>query len=285
MPVVGNIYILIANKKALPYLPKGADINNLTWEQFAGWAINMKKVNGYGRTVLSGVSQNSFIYQFGSCALSYGARFPEINSPGAKKAWRIFEKIAKANAFIPNIRIVGDCSTVMQTQQAWLSVLNNTKACEVYALDPDSYVLASMPKGSVGCGAIVGFVGVGAMKSSKNLKTIFRILKYFLNPKVQIEIARGTGGFFPANLKALKYLDTKNPQDIVIKKAVEELNSNIIVANVPSQNYVNWKVVKQLFDNIFQNAILSKKELTDDMLKAAAKELELLKKSKHTRYD
>ena len=278
MPIIGNIYILIANKKALPYLPEGADINNLTWEQFADWAINMKQVNGYGRTVLSGASQNSFIYQFGSCALSYGAGFPEIDSEGAKKAWDIFVKIAQANAFVPNIRIVGDCTTVMQTHQAWLSVLNNTKACEVYEQDPDSYVLASMPKGSMGRGAIVGFNGMAVMKNSNNLKMALEILEYFADPKVQIEVARGTGGFFPAELGALKYLGTEKHQDAVIRKAITELRSNIIISNVPKQKYLKWEAVKQLFDNIFRNVILSKRKLTDDILNAEAKELELLKR-------
>ncbi len=278
MPIIGNIYIVIANKKALPYLPKGADINNLTWDQFADWAINMKSVNGYGRTVLSGVSLNSFIYQFGACALSYGAKFPEIDSEGAKKAWKIFEKIANANAFVPNIRIVSDCSTVMLTHQAWLSILNNAKACEVYAGDPDSYVLASMPTGSAGRGSIVGFSGMGVMKNSKNMKLALKILEYFSKPKVQIEVARETGGFFPASKDALKYLDAKRPEDVVIRKAIQELNSNIIMTSVPSQNYVKWEAVKQLFDNIFQNIILPRKKLTDIRLAEAEKELELLKK-------
>ena len=278
MPIIGNIYILIANKKALPYLPKGADINNLTWDQFADWAINMKSVNGYGRTVLSGVSLNSFIYQFGACALSFGAKFPEIDSEGAKKAWKIFEKIANANAFVPNIRIVSDCTTVMQTHQAWLSILNNTKAGEVYTGDPDSYVLASMPRGSAGRASIVGFSGMGVMKNSKNMKLALKVLKYFSEPKLQIKVARETGGFFPASSDALKYLDTKKPEDVVIKKAVQELNSNIILMSVPSQNYLKWEAVKQLFDNIFQNIILSRKKLTNIRLEEAEKELKLLEK-------
>ena len=179
MPIIGNIYVMIINKKALPYLPKGADINNLTWDQFVEWSINMKKFNGYGRTVLSGVSQNSFIYQFGSCALSYGGSFPDIDSEGARKAWKIFEKIAAANAFVPNIRIVGDCTDVLQTHQAWLSVINSTRACEVYTMDPDSFIIASMPKGDMGRGAILGFSGMAVMKSSKNLETALKILEYF----------------------------------------------------------------------------------------------------------
>ena len=39
-------YVMCANKKALPYLPKGADINSLTWGQFAQWATNLQKKFG-----------------------------------------------------------------------------------------------------------------------------------------------------------------------------------------------------------------------------------------------
>ena len=52
IPIAADVYLLIANKKALPFLPKGADINNLTWDQFVQWAINMKEKTGRGKLAL-----------------------------------------------------------------------------------------------------------------------------------------------------------------------------------------------------------------------------------------
>ena len=37
---------MCANKKALPYLPKGANLQSLTWGQFAQWAANLQKKFG-----------------------------------------------------------------------------------------------------------------------------------------------------------------------------------------------------------------------------------------------
>jgi len=39
-------YIMVANKKALSYLPGGADLNALSYDQFAGWAGTIEKKTG-----------------------------------------------------------------------------------------------------------------------------------------------------------------------------------------------------------------------------------------------
>ncbi|MGB7389534.1 hypothetical protein, partial [Marinomonas sp.] len=46
IPWMQATYIMAANKKALPYLPKGANINALTYDQLAQWAINLTKATG-----------------------------------------------------------------------------------------------------------------------------------------------------------------------------------------------------------------------------------------------
>ena len=46
IPWMQATYIMVANKKALPYLPAGADINALTYAQLATWAGNVQKATG-----------------------------------------------------------------------------------------------------------------------------------------------------------------------------------------------------------------------------------------------
>ncbi len=278
LPIAGNVYLLIANKKALKYLPKGAKIDELTWDQFADWALNIKKGTGFGRTVVCGVPLKSFIYQFGTCALSYGAEFPEINSEGAKKAWTIFEKLSQADAFIPNIREIADCSLPMIRGEAWLSILNNTKVGEVFETNETKFVVAKMPKGPKGRGIIVGFSGMALIKNSQNQKTALGIIKYLTKPDIQVQLARGTGGFVPAVEAALKFLDVNDPQDIVIRKAIHELKGNVVASGVPGSKYKDWGAVKMVFDNIFERVLLRKEKLTDKMLDEAAEKIKELRK-------
>ena len=39
-------YIMVANKAALPYLPRGADINALSYDQLAAWAGTVEQKTG-----------------------------------------------------------------------------------------------------------------------------------------------------------------------------------------------------------------------------------------------
>ena len=76
MPVVSDVYILLANKKALKYLPKGADVNKLTWEQFVQWSHNMRKGEGVGRNS-SFCSPFQFIYLSVRCDRTFlWCKFP-----------------------------------------------------------------------------------------------------------------------------------------------------------------------------------------------------------------
>ena len=49
LPVGADVYLLLANNKALPYFPDGADIDYLTWEQYAEWANAIAEGEGEGK--------------------------------------------------------------------------------------------------------------------------------------------------------------------------------------------------------------------------------------------
>ena len=46
LPVGADVYLLLANNKALPYLPAGTDIDAITWEQYAQWDVNIAARGG-----------------------------------------------------------------------------------------------------------------------------------------------------------------------------------------------------------------------------------------------
>ncbi len=278
IPICGNVYLLFADKKALKYLPQGCTIDTLTWDDFADWAINIKKGTGYGRTVVSGEPLKSFIYQFGCSALSYGAGFPNVDSEGSRKAWGIWERIAQGDAFIPNIREISDCSIPMIRGEAWLTILNNTKVGEAFETNETRYIIGKMPSGTKGRGAIVGFSGIGLIKGAQNQDYALKVLKHFTDPTIQVKLARGTGGFVPAEEAALKYLDANDPQDIVIRKAMHEMKGNVVISGVPAFKFKDWGAVKMIFDEIFENVILKKKKLTDEIFKNYAEKLNKLRK-------
>src|SRR6266446_9835843 len=46
IPWMQASYIMVANKEALPYLPAGADINALSYDEFAAWAGTIQQKTG-----------------------------------------------------------------------------------------------------------------------------------------------------------------------------------------------------------------------------------------------
>ncbi len=275
VPIAADVYLLMANKKALPYLPKGKKIDNLTWEDFAQWAVNIKKGTGFGRAVVTGVQDKNFIYQFGSCALSYGAGFPDINSKGAVEAWKIFEKMH--DAFIPSVRNIDDCSLPMKRQEAWLTVMINARVSDVYTSNPTRYVVAPMPKGPKGRGMIAAANGVGILRGAKQQKLAQEFVEYITRPEILVKIAKGPGGFVPPMNEAISHLGG-DAQDMVIRKAIKELEEDSVISGVPGGKYQSWGAVKEVFDNIFTEYVLKGKKITQEVLDKAAEKIKKLEK-------
>ena len=275
IPVGADVYLIIANKKALKYLPSGANLENLTWEEFAKWSNAIAKGEGEGKTVVTGIPMKSFIYQFGAITLSYGATFPDINTPEAIEAWKIL--VSMKDDFIPAVLNVDNCVAPMKRQEAWLSWIHNARAGQVYSSNPANFVVAPVPEGPAGIGSIAGVSGYGILKNAPNKEMAIKFLEYITRPDIQLKIGKGTGGFIPPVEEALNYLGD-DPEDEVIAKAVMVLKKGR-VSGVPGGDYQDWGAVKKVFDDVFVEMILNGDGTVDKaLLNEAQAKLDALRK-------
>ena len=273
LPVGADVYLLLAHENAMAYLPDGFDIDALTWEQYAEWANAIADGEGEGKVCITGVPANSWIYQYGGSALSYGAGFPDINSPEAAEAWGIWASMG--DAFVPSVQSVSTCVDPMMREEAWLTVFHNARAGQVYSSNETMYTLAPAPSGPTGIGSIAGVSGYGVMKGSENYDLAIQFLEYLTRPDIQVKIAKGTGGFIPPVEEAIDFLGDE-AIDEVINKAVLVLN-NGVVSGVPASNYQDWGAVKQVFDDVFVDMVLNGDGTVDQArLDAAAEALTAL---------
>ncbi|MCG2769021.1 MAG: extracellular solute-binding protein [Anaerolineae bacterium] len=275
IPVGADVYLLLANNKALPYLPAGVDIQNITWEEYAAWSNAIAEGEGEGKTVITGIPMKSWVYQFGGSALSYGAGFPDINSPEAVKAWEIWASMG--DAFIPTVLNVDNCVDPMMREEAWLTVFHCARAGQVYASNETQFTLAPAPKGPTGIGSIAGVSGYAILKGAPNYDLAVSFLEYITRPDNQVKIAKGTGGFIPPVQEAIDYVGNE-AIDEVISKAVVVLEQGV-VSGVPGYLYQDWGAVKQVYDDIFVDMILNGDGTVDlAMLDAAQAKLDALLK-------
>jgi multiple sugar transport system substrate-binding protein len=204
---------------------------------------------------------------FGGSALSYGAGFPDANSEGAMEAWKVWEKIGKADGFVPSVLNINSCVDPMMREESWLTVFHNARAGQVYASNETQFTLAPAPTGPVGTGSIAGVSGYGIMKGTANHDLAVAFLEYLTRPDIQVKISKGTGGFIPPVQEAMDFLGDE-AIDEVINKAVLVLE-NGVVSGVPASNYQDWGAVKACFDDVFEDTILAGADVTQERLDEA----------------
>lgn len=285
VPISADVYLTIANNKALDYLPAGADIDSLTYDQYADWAVAIAAGEGEGKVCMTGIPMKMWIYQFGTSALAYGLNaagsaepaFPNLNSESSAEAWAIWAKIGAADGFIPTILAVDNCTEFLMREEAWLSVTHNARVGQVYASNETQFTVGPAPMGDYMIGSIAGAHGLGIVKGSANAEAAALLLEYMTRPDVQVKLNKGTGGFLPVVAEAIGFLGD-DPTDEIIRKALivlENANSSFL----PVSDFQDWGAVKKLFDDVFVDMILDGDGTVDQaLLDAKQAELDALRK-------
>ncbi len=273
-PVGGDVYLLLANNKAMKYLPAGVDVQDITWEQYIDWAVAIAEGEGEGKCAVTGVPMKSLVYMYGGMFLSYGGEFPVINSPGALEGWKLLTKMH--NAYSPTVMTYDNVTAPMKSGETWLTVAHMARTGEAYRSNPSNYVIAKAPKGPKGIGSIAGVSGFGVPVGAEHRDLALKFIEFMTRPEIAVKVARGTGGFLPPIDEAIAVLGN-SPVDEVIKKGVMVLQTGV-VSGVPGSAYTSWGAVKQVYDDVFADMIIGTGVYDKAILDAAQAKLEALKK-------
>lgn len=274
LPIGADVYLTCANNEALAYLPSGADVQDLTWEELVNWANAIAEGEGEGKFGWTGVPQKMLVYQFGSMVLAYGGGFPDIGSPEAMEAWDQFVKMN--GTFAPAVKTYDNVTAPMKRGEVWLTVTHNGRVGAIYESNPTQFTVAAAPKGPAGIGSIAGTSGLGMMEGTVKEELATAFLEYMTRPEVMLDTMKGTGGFIPPIDECLDLLGD-GVKDEIIAKSIGVLQDGVVYF-VPAADYTDWGAVKLVFDNAFYNLVLDKGEIDKAYIAGAAREIESLKK-------
>lgn len=264
VPVTFDVYITIANKKALKYLPSGLTeqdvIDGITWEQYAAWAKAIAAGEGVGKTMMpANMTSSQLLYPMGGLGMAYGAKFPEFNSPGFKQAMGIIADMASGNAFYPEQNQYTAPTDPLKSGAVWLTFAHMGPAGVAYNASPNDYIIGAAPKGSKGAGSTAGAWCYGIQKGTKNKELAEKFISYVIDPKVDYELATELGG----QLSPIKEVGDMLGSDDVIMTAGFKMLDTTIVSGVPSTDFTDWNAVKLLYGDLF-NKILKDKKVPED---------------------
>jgi len=196
IPWMQATYIMVANKQALKYLPKGANIQALTYAQLLQWAKNMKNQTGQARFGMP-VGTNGLINRFlqGYLVPSFsGGVVTTFRSQGAISGWNYMKQLWQyTHPQSLSYNFMQDPLLSGEVWVAWDHVARLGTALKTHGSD---FVAFPAPKGPKGRGYMPVLAGLAIPKTAPNPSGAKQLIKWMNSVPVQARTL-GSVGFFP----------------------------------------------------------------------------------------
>jgi multiple sugar transport system substrate-binding protein len=196
VPWMQATYIMVANKQALPHLPQGADINQLTYAQLAEWGANIGKATGERKLGFPGGPKGLMYRLFqGSLYPAYTAGVVRtFKSAEAETMWADFKTIWKSTN--PRSTSFDFMQEPLLAGDVWVAFDHVARVIDALRQKPDEFVAFPAPTGPKGLGYMPVVAGVAIPKGTPDRSSAVKLIEYLTQPEVQVTTLRETA-FFP----------------------------------------------------------------------------------------
>jgi multiple sugar transport system substrate-binding protein len=196
VPWMQATYLMVANKQALQYLPKGADINAITYDQLAAWGKAMKAATGQPKLGFP-AGPKGLMHRFfqGYLLPSYtGAAITEFKSAEAEKMWASFKEMW--TSVTPASAGYGFMQEPLLTGEVWVAWDHIARLKDALDQKPNDFVVFPVPAGPKGRAHMPVIAGLGVLKTSNSVDEAKKLIAYMSKPATQVGMMKATG-FFP----------------------------------------------------------------------------------------
>jgi multiple sugar transport system substrate-binding protein len=196
LPWMQASYIMAANKKALPFLPAGADIDALTYDQLIEWTANVEAETG----------QKKFGFPAGPKGLKHrffqGYLYPSytngvvrtFKSDAAVTAWEKFKELWSHTN--PGSTNYGFLQEQLLSDEVWIAFDHSSRLATAFNERPDDFVAFPAPAGPTGRGFMPVIAGIAIPKTAPDMEASKALVAYMMKPETQVATLRATN-FFP----------------------------------------------------------------------------------------
>jgi multiple sugar transport system substrate-binding protein len=196
IPWMQATYIMVANKQALPFLPEGADINALTYDQLAQWGANIQAKTGK-RMLGFPAGPTGLMHRFfeGYLYPSYtGGVVTTFKSPEAIAMWTKFRELWKT--VNPNSTNYGFMQEPLISGDVWIAFDHVARLIDALSRKPEDFVAFPAPSGPKGLGYMPVVAGLAIAKGAPQAEQAKQLIEYLTRPDVQVKTAKAVA-FFP----------------------------------------------------------------------------------------
>ncbi|HLF87444.1 MAG TPA: ABC transporter substrate-binding protein [Anaerolineales bacterium] len=268
VPWMQATYIMAANTQALEYLPDGADINALTWEQLGQWCQNLMDGTGGPKCGLphAGLFQR-FLEGYLWPSFTGGMVTNFKSSEAADMmAW-------VRDTLWPTVHPQSISYEFMQepllSGEVWVAFDHTARLIEAFNADPEGFVAFPAPAGPLGRGFMPVVVGLGIPADAANPDAGAAVIEYLTRPEVQEQVLNQLG-FFPV-VGGVDF--TSLPAGVAIEAGAvtaQSSASDALPALLPVGLGERGGEINQIFRNAFDRIVLDGEDIATVLAEEAA---------------
>ncbi|MBO9394242.1 ABC transporter substrate-binding protein [Caldilinea sp.] len=259
IPWMQATYIMAAHVDALEFLPEGADVNALTWEQFGEWCKALAEGTGGPKCGLPHAGLfHRFLQGYAWPSWTGGMVTTFKNDDAATmlewmrdSLWPYINPQSINYAFMQEPLLSGE---------VWVAFDHTARLLDAFNSDPEAFIGFPAPSGPYGLGFMPVIVGLGIPAHAKNPEGAAALIEYLTRPEVQGRVLKELG-FFPV----VAGVDTSDlPPGIAIEAeavAAQSNAPNALPALLPVGLGARGGEINQIFRNAFDRVVLNGEDI------------------------
>lgn len=264
VPWMQATFVMAANVEALEFLPEGADLNALTWDELVAWSANLAEATGENKL---GLPVDGLFHRF-----MQGYMYPSFTG-GMVSEFRS-EAAAEMMAFLrdelwplvnPESITYSFMNEPLLSGEVWIAFDHVARLGPAFEAmvngDTDkTFVAFPAPAGPAGRGFMPVVVGLGIPFSAPNPDGAEALIEFMLNPATQSAILRDLG-FFPV-VAGVDMSDL--PMNVaLIAEAVsaQSASPDAVPALLPVGLGDRGGEINQIFRNVFSRIVLGGEDI------------------------
>jgi len=196
IPWMQATYVMGANKKALEFLPEGADLNALTYDQLVAWMKTTAEATGgpkFGFPAGPKGLKHRFFQGYLLPAYT-GSMVTEFRSAAAEEAWGKFRELWQYTN--PASTNYGFMQEQLLTDEVWVAWDHTARLADAFNQRPEDFVAFPVPAGPAGRAFMPVIAGMAVPTTAPDMAVSKQLVAYMLKPETQIATLRATN-FFP----------------------------------------------------------------------------------------
>lgn len=197
IPWMQATYIMVANKEALPYLPEGASLDTLTYDQLKQWGESLFEATGR-RLLGFPAGPTGLMHRFfqGYLYPSYtNSVVTEFRSDAAVRMWEDFRGLWQY--VNPQSTTYGFMQEPLLAGEVWVAWDHTARLIDALVQRPDDFVAFPAPIGPAGRGFMPVLAGLAIPAGAPDRDGAARVIEYLTRPETQVTLLQEIGGFFP----------------------------------------------------------------------------------------